>query len=194
MATRRQRAVARIKAHRAKYRRTHHVLDSVITVLAAASAAFAANYANSKSEWLASHWYVSPLALAVGGHLLRGKYESLGAGLVGAAGVLAYMGWQAQSESSDTSEGKGLAYRPSVASYQPNYASSGAGMVPSSWGAGAMVRPSGMTGTMAYSGAGWAQSDATRDRGAALTAGRGIRRTAGAMIGLDARDAFDLHN
>lgn len=69
---------------------------SATAVGSGAAAYYAAKIASEHVETLRSRWWAVPAALAAGGHFAKKKNVALGAGLLGAAGYAAAIGYEMQ--------------------------------------------------------------------------------------------------
>lgn len=85
-------AVARAKAA-GKYALSG-AKGSAMAAGSGAAAYYAGKIASEHVETLRSRWWGIPAALAVGGHFAKKKNVALGAGLLGAAGYAAAIGWE----------------------------------------------------------------------------------------------------
>lgn len=89
---------------------------SAMTAGAGAAAFFAAEFANQHVKMLSSHYLATPAALAVGGHFLKRKYPTLGAGMLGAAGWSAAANYRIyQAQTALAAGAKGLQWNDAAA-------------------------------------------------------------------------------
>lgn len=84
------------------HRRGHRGSSSIKTLGFAAAAGVAAvvglGFLQTKVETVRQYWYAGPALLGVGAFALKKKMPTIAIGLAAAAGLLAYMGYQANAE------------------------------------------------------------------------------------------------